>query len=52
MAVKVYKKEDTFNKHAEVIIKKAMAEFRLPIECIEEVDNGLYTAKVVVYKEC
>ena len=50
--VKKYKSEKAFNKSAEAIIKKAMKEHRLPIECIEEVDNGFYTAKVVVYKEC
>lgn len=50
--MKIYKSEKAFDKSSEKIIRKAMEEARLPIECIEEADNGLYIAKVVVYKEC
>ena len=49
---KISKTERTYNKRAKEIIEKAMEQGRLPIECIEEVDNGFYSAKVIVYKEC
>ena len=35
------------------IIKKALEEGRIPIECIEYVEyDDMFMAKVVVYKEC
>lgn len=50
--VKIYKSEKAFNKSATKILQDAQKKGLLPIECIEEVDLGMYMTKVVVYKEC
>ena len=48
--------EDTISEEwdakIEPIIKKALAEGRIPIECVEWVDMGPYEVKTIIYKEC
>ena len=36
----------------EAIVEKAFKENRIPSECIEEIDIGYATARVVKYVEC